>query len=208
MKNTQTRILVTSAMLVAIGSVLSVFPKFNGIWPNGGSITFCSMLPIVMVSYLYGLKWGFMASGAFSVIQLLSDLRGIAGMDLGTTFRVILIDYVIAFVVLAFGGIFRDRFGDPAKELSAGCVFAIFLRLIAHFTSGYLLYSSYAEWFFTQDGFTLGNRIFESLGNGTPLFLLYSFMYNASYLIPEMIITGVVAYIIGRQDFFRKMLED
>lgn len=208
MKNTKTRILVTSAMLVAIGSILSVFPKFNGIWPNGGSITFCSMLPIVMVSYLYGLKWGFMASGTFSVIQILSDLRGIAGMDLFTTFRVILIDYVIAYVVLALGGIFRGKFNDPAKELSAGCVFAIFLRLVAHFVSGYLLYSSYAEWFFTQEGFTLGNNIFAALGNGTPLYLLYSFMYNASYLIPEMIITGIVAYIIGKQSFFTKMLED
>ncbi len=204
----KTKTMVTAAMLVAVGSILSVFPKFNGIWPNGGSITFCSMLPIVMVSYLYGLKWGFMASGAFSIIQMMGDLRGIAGMDATTTFLVLLIDYVIAFSVLALGGIFRGKMGDPAKELSIGCVFAIFLRLAAHFVSGYLLYSDYAEWFFTQEGFTLGNSIFATLGNGTPLFLLYSFMYNASYLIPEMIITGTVAYIIGKQDFFRKLTED
>jgi len=202
MQKNKTKTMVTCAMLIAIATVLSYWPKFEGMWPNGGSVTFCSMLPIVMISYLYGLKWGFMSSTVFAGIQILQGLKGIAGMDLVTTLLVILIDYVIAFVVLGIGGIFRGKMNNVAKELCVGSVFAIFLRLVAHFISGYLLYSSWAEWFFTQEGFTLGNSIFASLGNGTPLYMLYSFMYNASYLIPEMIITGVVAYIIGKQKFF------
>lgn len=203
----KTKVLTTSAMMVAMATILSIFPKFNGIWPNGGSITFCCMLPIIIISYLYGTKQGLMAGTAFALIQILSDLRGIAGMDALTTFLVLLIDYVIAFTVLGFGGIFKGKFGDVSKELCAGSVFAIFLRLVAHFISGYLLYSSYAEWFFTQEGFTLGNNIFASLGNGTALYVLYSFMYNASYLIPEMLITGVVAYAIGKQKFFKDMVK-
>jgi thiamine transporter len=208
MAKNNTRKLVTSAMLVALATILSIFPKFNGIWPNGGSITFCSMLPIVMVSYFYGRKWGLMASSAFAVIQMLSDLRGIAGMDLKTTFAVILLDYVIAFVVLGLGGLFRGKFDNIAKELSLGCIVAIALRFLTHFISGYLLFSSYAEWFFTQEGFAFGNKIFASLGNGTPLYLLYSFMYNGSYLIPEMIITSIVAYIIGKQKFFINFVKE
>lgn len=205
MQRNKTKILVSSAMMVAVASILSVWPKFNGMWPNGGSITVCSMLPIILVSYLYGTKWGLMASSAFALIQIMSDLRGIAGMDALTTFLVLLIDYYIAFAVLGFGGIFRGKLGSTAKELCRGSVFAIGLRFLSHFVSGYLLYSSYAEWFFTQEGFTLGNNIFASLGNGTPLFLLYSLMYNGSYLIPEMIITGIVAYIIGKQGLVDKL---
>ena len=93
-----------------------------------------------------------------------------------------------------------------AKELSLGAVIAILARFAAHFVSGYLLFSGWAEWFFTQEGFTLGNSIFAALGNGTPLYMLYSLMYNGSYLIPEMIITAVVAYILGKQKFFEKLV--
>ena len=84
---------------------------------------------------------------------------------------------------------------------------AIFLRFVSHFASGYLLYSSYAEWFFTQEGFTLGNNIFASLGDGTALYVLYSVMYNGSYLLPELVITSVVAYIIGKQKFFKDLMK-
>lgn len=200
-----TKILATSAMMVALAAILSVFPKFNGLWPNGGSITVCSMLPIILVSYIYGYKWGFMASGAFALIQIMFDLRGIAGMDAITTFAVIFLDYIVAFVVLGFGGIFKGKFHNTAKELCLGSIFAIFLRFLSHFTSGFLLFGSYAKWFFTQEGFTLGNSIFSAMGNGTSLYLLYSLMYNASYLLPEMIITGIVAYIIGRNGLIERI---
>lgn len=206
MQKNKTKILATSAMMVALAFILSIFPKFNGMWPNGGSITVCSMLPIIMVSYLYGYKWGFMASTAYAFLQLFSDLRGIAGANMMTTFLIILIDYIIAFVVLGFGGAFRGKFNNPAKELCLGSIFAISLRFMSHFVSGYLLFSSYAEWFFTQEGFTLGNSIFAALGDGTPLYLMYSLMYNASYLIPEMIITGIVAYIIGKKGVLDRLV--
>lgn len=201
----RTKILVTSAMMVALASILSVFPKFNGLWPNGGSITICSMLPIIIVSYLYGFKWGFMSAAAFSLIQIMSDLRGIAGADAKTTVAVLLLDYVIAFLVLGFGGAFKGKFKNPAKELCLGSILAISLRFLSHFLSGFLLFGSYAEWFFTQEGFTLGNSIFASMGNGTPLYLLYSLMYNGSYLLPEIIITAIVAYIIGKQGLLERL---
>lgn len=207
MQQNKTKTLVTCGMLIALASILSVFPKIDGIWPNGGSITFCSMLPIIIISYLYGLKWGFISSFAFALIQLFTGLKGIAGMDALTTFLVILIDYIIAFTILGIGGIFRGKFNNPAKELAAGSALAIFLRFVSHFTSGYLLYSSYAEWFFTQEGFTLGNNIFASLGDGTALYVLYSVMYNGSYLLPELVITTVVAYIIGKQKFFKDLMK-
>ena len=205
MQKNNTKILATSAMMVALSFMLSIFPKFSGLWPNGGSITVCSMLPIIMVSYIYGYKWGFLASTAFALLQLLTGLKGIAGMDLMTTFLVVLLDYIIAFVVLGFGGMFHGKFNNPAKELCLGSIVAIGLRFLSHFLSGYFLFSSYAEWFFTQEGFTLGNQIFESLGNGTALYIVYSLMYNGSYLIPEMVITGIVAYIIGKKGIIERL---
>ena len=54
MQQNKTKTLVTCGMLIALASILSIFPKIDGIWSNGGSITFCSMLPIIIISYLYG----------------------------------------------------------------------------------------------------------------------------------------------------------
>ncbi|MEG1049795.1 MAG: energy-coupled thiamine transporter ThiT [Oscillospiraceae bacterium] len=199
-----TKILVTCAMMVALGGILSVFPTFKGLWPNGGSITLCSMLPVIIVSYLYGLKWGFMSSAVFAVIQIMSDLRGIAGTDAMTTFWVIFLDYGLAFIVLGLGGIFKGKFNDPAKELALGSIVAIGLRFLCHFTSGYLLFSDYAEWFFTQEGFAFGNSVYASLQNSKLLFVAYSVIYNASYLLPEIIMTAIAAYIIGKSGILKK----
>lgn len=205
-QNKNTKILVASAMMVALAGILSVFPKINGLWPNGGSITLCSMLPIIVVSYLYGLKWGFMSSTVFAVIQIMSDLRGIAGMDAMTTFLVLLLDYGIAFIILGIGGIFKGKFNNPAKELALGSILALSLRFLCHITSGITLFSSYAEWFFTQEGFALGNSIFASLQSSKMLFVAYSLVYNGSFMIPEIIITAIGAYIIGKQGILDKLV--
>lgn len=51
------RRLVECAILVAVGTVLSLF-EFKGAWALGGGITFCSMLPLVMIAHRHGTKWG------------------------------------------------------------------------------------------------------------------------------------------------------
>ena len=51
-KNTEK--LVVSALLIALSSVLSIFQPFA--LPQGGGITILSMLPIILVSYRYGMK--------------------------------------------------------------------------------------------------------------------------------------------------------
>ena len=54
--NNKTLRLVFSAIMIGIGTVLSMF-KFNGLWIYGGGVTFCAMLPLVIVSFVYGTKW-------------------------------------------------------------------------------------------------------------------------------------------------------
>ena len=48
-----------------------------------------------------------------------------------------------------------------------------------------------------MDGFTLGAKILEKF-SGQGLAFLYSVIYNGLYMIPEIIITAIVALIIGR----------
>ena len=51
------RRLTESAILIAIATVLSQF-QFAGPWVLGGSITICSMLPIVLIANRYGIGLG------------------------------------------------------------------------------------------------------------------------------------------------------
>ncbi len=194
-KNSKTKILVESAMLVAIAVVLSIFPKFTFL-PNGGSITICSMLPIVLVSYRRGLKWGFLAAFVFAIIQTMTDFKGVAIVDIISAFWVIMLDYLIAYTVLGIGGIFKNKFKNPGKELAFGSLLAIGLRYLSHFISGVVLYGAWAEWFFGEMG-TFGQSIMTNV-SGLPLFMLYSFIYNGSYLIPEMILTFIVSLMLSK----------
>ena len=77
--------LTRCALLVAIAAVLSVFPKFEFL-PYGGSITICSMLPIVLISYIYGLKWGFLSAFVFSLIQIFTGFSA-AGAAYGSSIQ-------------------------------------------------------------------------------------------------------------------------
>ncbi len=194
-KTSKTKIIVESAMLIAVAAVLSIFPKFTFL-PNGGSITICSMLPIVLISYRRGLKWGFLAAFVFALIQTMTNFIGVAIIDIISAFWVIMLDYFIAYTVLGIGGIFKGKLKNPAKELAFGSLLAIGLRFVSHFISGVVLYGAWAEWFFGEMG-SFGQTIIESV-SGLPLFMVYSFIYNGSYLIPEMIITFIVSLMLGK----------
>ena len=60
-KTTNVKRLTTSAIMLAMATVLALvcayIPFLN--LPFGGGFTIASMLPIVIISYMYGMKWGF-----------------------------------------------------------------------------------------------------------------------------------------------------
>ncbi|MBQ5340576.1 MAG: energy-coupled thiamine transporter ThiT [Oscillospiraceae bacterium] len=200
MKNQKLRTLVSCALLLAVAAVLSVYPKFKFL-PNGGSITFCSMLPIILASYVFGVKNGLLTGFAFSLIQLIT---GFSGSGLGpVAFAVELVfDYIVAFTVLGLGGLFRDG-KDPRRALASGTVVATLLRFLSHFISGVVVWGEYAEWFF-ENLSSFGETVLSKF-NGTALMMLYSAVYNGSYMIPEIIITTIAAVLIAP---YAKTLKD
>ena len=109
---------------------------------------------------------------------------------------IVLLDYLVAYTVLGLGGLFRNRF-SKGTALCLGSIVALSLRYVAHILSGFIFYYSYAEWFFSQEGFKLGAWVLEHI-SGTSLSLLYSVVYNGLYMIPEIVLTAVVALIIAR----------
>ena len=72
----RTKRLTESALMIALSTILSFIVLFR--LPFGGSITPCCMLPVILIAYRYGTKWGLCTCFAFSLIQ------GIQGIAEGT----------------------------------------------------------------------------------------------------------------------------
>ena len=210
----KTQRLTTSAIMLAIATVLAVvcemIPFLN--LPFGGGFTVASMLPIVLVAYMYGIGWGFFTAFTYSCIQVLISL--IMGKTVLALFApssdeymgsvwiaiaIILIDYVLAYTVLGSGGIFRKVVKNKTAALVLGVVLALSLRYLCHIASGYIFYGAWAEWFFSQEGFyAIGEKILGWLG-GHPkvLSLVYSVFYNGLFMLPEIVITSIAATAVS-----------
>ena len=79
-----------------------------------------------------------------------------------------------------------------------GSVVALSARYLAHILSGYILFSGWAEWFFTQEGFPAWGAGLVSSLSPAMLGLVYSIVYNGLYMIPEIISTAIVAVLVAR----------
>ncbi len=194
--NKKTQKLALGGIMIALATILSFITIYR--LPYGGSITLLSMLPVLFVGYIYGTKWGLLTGVVYGVIQALLGAvtsSAFAGLDILSVILVCILDYLVAFGVLGFAGIFKKKIKSPATSFGLGVFVCTFLRYATHFVSGYIVYGSYAEWFFTQDGVTFGQSILN-VYSGKALAAIYSLIYNATYMVPEIILSVVVGIIL------------
>ena len=91
------RALTESAIMLALATALSLVKIVE--LPYGGSVTVASMLPVLIIAYRYGVKWGLLTGAAYGGVQ---QLLGLKNLSYVTTWQsvlaVILLDYVVAFL--------------------------------------------------------------------------------------------------------------
>ncbi|MBR5226167.1 MAG: energy-coupled thiamine transporter ThiT [Clostridia bacterium] len=123
--------------------------------PQGGSVTLASMLPIFMFAYAYGVAPGLMIGFAYGLLQFVQGGWFVHPMQF-------LLDYPLAFAMLGFAGVSKklpDNWG-----MIPGILLGVLLRFFCAFLTGV---------FFWGDG------------AGEQNVLVYSAVYNGTYLIPE-----------------------
>ncbi len=173
--------IVESALMVALATGLSVIKLLD--LPYGGSVTVASMLPLIIIAYRYGVKWGLLTGLVYGIIQ---QLLGLDNLSYVTTWQsvlaVILLDYIIAYAVTGIGGIFKPSMPQH-RAITGGAVIVCILRYACHVLSG--------------------ATVWAGLSIPTTAALAYSFGYNATYMIPETIVTVAAAYYIGSLIDFR-----
>ena len=133
--------------------------------PQGGSVTLASMLPIFLFAYAYGVSAGLVVGFAYGMLQFIQGGWFVHPVQF-------LLDYPLAFAMLGFCGISRklpDRFG-----MIPGVLLGTVLRFLCAFLTGI---------FFWGDG------------AGEQNVLIYSAVYNGTYLIPETAICLAVAMV-------------
>lgn len=187
--------LVTSGVLIGLASVLSVIKVFA--LPFGGSVTLFSMVPILVLGYMYGMKWGLLSGGVYGVLQMVLGAtmsQAFAGLNGFSVVVMALLDYIVAYVVVGMSGMFKGKIKNATVSFALGSSVAILLRLLCHFLSGWILWGSYASSYFEEMNNSFGNFMLSSF-DGQLLAALYSLVYNASYMLPELIMSviGVVA---------------
>ena len=175
-KKEKTRRLVESALMLALSTLLAEFAIIK--FPFGGSVTIFSQVPMVFISYRYGIKWGAFAGLCMGIIQMLFGMGNFAYVS-GIVAYLILIfaDYIIAFGALGFGGMFKTKIKNPVVALSLGGGVVSVIRFLCHFISGVTIWGDYAE--------------------GAQAVWEYSFTYNAGYMVPELIITVVGCVVLA-----------
>ena len=165
------RALCEGAIFVALAQVLGYIKLFE--LPQGGSVGI-GMLPI----FIYCARWGFgpgmLASFAYSVLQLLLDGAYAWG------WQSIIGDYILAFTVLGFAGLFhKQKYG-----FFIGSAVGSAARLIVHYLTGVLVWGEYMpETFF---GMTMT----------TPWF--YSALYNGSYMALDLVMCLLIGWLLWK----------
>ena len=206
---TKTRRLTESAMLLCIAIVLELLAKlFIPELPFGGQITPVSMLPVVLIGYRHGTKWGFVAAFTYALLEMALGAKTVSaaflpgyfgeGRLLVNAFLMCGLDYIAAFTVLGLGGIFRNRMKNRGVALACGSLVALSARYLCHILSGYILFAGYAEWFSTQDGFPAWGAALVADLSPTLLGIVYSVVYNGMYMIPEILLTFLAALALGK----------
>ncbi len=117
-----------AALCVSLALILSYIKIFN--FPYGGSITPASMLPIMVFSYIFGVKRGLIAGVALGLLNLIQDAYVIHWAQLLT-------DYVFAFAAIGLAGLSK-------KRLAPGIILASVSRFAFAVLSGVVFFAEYA----------------------------------------------------------------
>ena len=181
-------VIAEGGIMLALATALSFVRIVQ--FPWGGAVTLISMLPIMVFAIRHGVLKGLVVSFLFSLISFGQGIMidGLLGWGLtpGLLVATILLDYIFAFTVLAVSGIFGKT---SLVRIIGGISLSVALRFVLHVFSGVFVFASAGE-------------IWEGLSIENPW--LYSMLYNALFLVPELAITLVGAVVMFQIPGVRK----
>lgn len=123
-----TRITTQIGIALALSAVLQIFRLYH--FPQGGSVTLGSMVPILIIALVYGPEIGFLTGFLHGILTLFLDPYILHPVQL-------LFDYPLPSMALGLAGYFKSN-----KML--GSIVSIFVKFLFHFISGVVFFGSFA----------------------------------------------------------------
>ncbi len=160
---------------MSVAVALAVIFNFMPLWkmPQGGSISL-EMLPILFIALRWGLKEGLLTGFVYGLLQLAFNPFIVHPVQL-------ILDYPLPYMLLGVAGIFKkqaEKYKD--KKINIYIIITLLLggalRLVSHVLSGAIFFAQYAP-------------------EGTNVWI-YSTIYNASFIIPSLIICYIIIEIL------------
>ena len=172
------------AICIALSYALSYIKFFS--LPQGGSVTFASLLPLILYSYMFGTRKGLVAGVVYGMLQFVQSPQFYEPMQ-------VLLDYPIAFGAIGVAGIskkFKFLKGNMIAEFAVGAVIAGILRYLVHATSGFYVFFHYL-----------------APGSSVGAMLAYAFGYNAFVLVDIVLVVAVGVIALSTKAMRRTILE-
>lgn len=162
--------LLEIAMMAAIALVFSNIKLFE--MPQGGSVSLV-MVPIALIAVRRGIAAGLLTGAIVGVLQLFMGSYIVHPVQL-------LLDYPLAFAALGLSGVISishmEKKSRRVLAIWSSLLIGVLVRFACHFASGVIWFGEFAP-------------------EGMPV-AWYSFLYNITYLIPEMLIAGIVLTMV------------
>jgi thiamine transporter len=179
-------------VILAEEKIMSIKLDTRALAEIATSVALAYVLNLIIIYHLP--QGGSITLGSMVPILILALRRGpYVGIFAGTVFGIVqlvlggywfslaqvILDYPIAFSVLGIAGYFK-------KQPIIGVAISISLRFVAHFVAGVVFFGQWAP---------------PELGP-----YVYSAIYNGSYLVPELIISGFLVYLLIKRGVLEIMI--
>ena len=181
-----TRALVYGAVAIALSFALSYARLFR--MPQGGSITFASVLPLIIYSMMFGTRRGILVSLIYGTLQALQDPYILHPMQF-------LLDYPLAYGLVGVSGFFAEKKFFKNKHIInflLGGIVAVCLRYACHVCSGVFAFADYFFWD-------------EELMSTYSTAAAYSLAYNSSVFVDMAIALACGSIVLTSKSFVRQM---
>ena len=180
-KTHTTKSISYAAVCIALSYALSYVKFFS--MPQGGSVTFASLLPIMIYAYMFGVRKGVACGIIYGALQFLQSPQAYQPLQ-------ILIDYPIAFGFIGFAGILRGVLPNTKihriVEFSIGATIAVCLRYFSHILSGACVFYSWMP---------------DTYSNPW----IYSLAYNSYVLVDLAIVLIAGVFVLFNNSFSNQM---
>ncbi|MDO5754708.1 MAG: energy-coupled thiamine transporter ThiT [Tissierellia bacterium] len=170
MRDNKVRMIVEGGIMLALAVILNSIRLYK--MPQGGSITLGGYVPLFLFALRWGLGPGIILGALYGVIDFMIDPVFLTPIQ-------VFLDYILSYGMFGLAGIGKNEKTDEGTinlGMISGLILGSIGRLLAAVVSGYVFFREYLP----QDV--------------NPI--IASFMYNLTYIIPNVIICLIITFLI------------